>query len=272
MQQVLISHANRKIKLDLPENWNEVTKNLFRKIFSMLYTFPSPPESTIRVRLAKRLLPSARLFRKMEPAQIVDLTNSVAFLWKTASPVAHINRFRYRFKTYHLPESRLNNITFLEFMYADAYLSNLARATDINNEDLDRLVATLCRPQKWLWWLRKNLPGQNDGDNRQRFNAAIMKRRARRFRKLPVKWKLYVMSFFIACKHEIITDPAYRLVFPKPKQDEFKEETGSWAQLLKDVASTRLYGNYDETAYYNLHTILMNLQDELKRQKAKRKK
>jgi hypothetical protein len=252
--------------IQIPESWDQVTPSLFRKVFPVLFkTFPGPPEGKTRVELVKRMV-NKKLFKLFEPEQIWDFSNAISFLWKKPCPVPIIPSFRFLFTRYYLPSGYLHNASYIEFMFADAKLSSLADAENLNSEELDQLIATLCRPQKMFWWIRRRLPS-NDGDNRQKFNAELMKARAIKFRKLPVHWKLYVLSFFIACKDAIINDPAYSLVFPKKKKkDDEDQDSGSWKVLLKDVADTRIYGNYDETAYYSLHTILDNLQSELKKQ------
>jgi len=274
MQRAIISknsgdNSTVLSSIELPENWSQVSDKLFKNLFKILYqAFPAPDISKIRVQLVKYLVGKRSVFRRLSPDQIYDISNAARFLVETSSPIAHYTSFKFRFTRYYLPESHLYNACFLEFIYADAFLANLAleEGNKINLEQLDMMVATLCRPQKTFWWYRKNL-ASNDGDNRQRFNPALMKKRAKKFRKLPLQWKLYVLAFFIACKHEIINSLDYNRVFPREKKQDFEDhESGGWIQLLKDVASTRLYGNYDETAYYNLHTILTNLQDELVRQ------
>ncbi|NJO90763.1 MAG: hypothetical protein HC831_18715, partial [Chloroflexia bacterium] len=257
------------LSIPLPENWAEVTAKQFRSIFALLYCrFPAPAIAKIRTDLVARLLGNRKIFRQLDSVHIYDISNAVRFLWETSCPIAYLPSFRLNFSRYYLPESHLYNASFIEFIYADAFLAGLGvqEGEEINQDLLDQLVATLCRPQKFAWWFRKRLPS-NDGDNRQKFNPALMKARAKKFRRLPLRWKLYVLAFFIACKHEIINNPDYNRIFPREKKKDFEEQQGGgWVQLLKDVASTRLYGNYDETAYYNLHTILTNLQDELVRQ------
>lgn len=260
----------------LPESWEEVSSKAFKAIFKLLFgTFPPLPTPELRLKLIATLL-FGNKFRYtatmpfLSANDIYQISEKISFLWKSVSPIAFIKSFSFRFCRYYLPESYLANAVCIEFIYADNYLETISQYEgDINQcEELNYLVATLCRPRKWFHFIRKRLPSY-DGDPRQRFNGSLMKRRAARFRKLPLKYKLYVLGFFIACKKDIVQDPAYNLVFPKSHKKSNPEQQGSdWAEVLKDVASTKLYGNYDETAYYNLHTMLRNMQYDNQRNKA----
>lgn len=267
----------------LPGSWEEVTAEQFRRIFHLLFSiFPPLPTPELRRRLLLSLLFKNKFRYKatmhmMAGIDIFELTEKITFIWQSSSPIAFIKSFRHRLCRYYLPDSYLNNAVCIEFIYADSYLESIARFEgDINKcEELNMLVATLCRPRKWFWWFRKRLSSY-DGDIRERFNPSLMKSRAKRFEKLPLQWKLYVLAYFIACKKNIVEDPAYNLIFPqkkkKKKAEASNEEGSSWAEVLKDVAGTKLYGSYDETAWYNLHTMLTNMQFDNKKAKALRKK
>lgn len=271
------------ISVELPEHWGEVTAKQFKAIFSVLYgTYPFPASHLTRVLLVKTLIfshrnPIARYryhkaFQQLTPLQIVEVSNHIRFLWETSPPVALIRSFRHKFTRYYLPKDYLENAIMLEYILADAYLEGIAEEKDLlNSELLNKLVATLARPKKFGWFFLKHTR-HNNGDCRQRFNQNIMEQSAKRLASLPARYKLFVLFFFMGCKQHIIEE--YPLLFPKSKGSA-DNEPYSWAETLKDVAATKLYGSYDETAYYNLHTILTNLQFERKRQlewEAKNKK
>lgn len=257
------------LRIEVPRDWSEVTPEQFRKVFAILYdTFPIPPVHIIRIQIVRRLLGKMKVVHSLSAEQIYDISQSVKFLWDSAPSIAFIPSFKFRGRRYYLPESHLHNAVMIEYIYADSFLAQLAPEGAREYENLDKLVATLCRPAKSFWWWRRLSP-YDDGDIRQRFSPALMKRRAKKFKKLPMKYKMYVLAFFAACKHEIVNNPDYNRVFPKPKKGQ-QSEGGGWIQLLKDVAGLKLYGNYDETAYYNLHTVLTNLQEDIKRQEEKK--
>ncbi|AHM62318.1 hypothetical protein D770_20345 [Flammeovirgaceae bacterium 311] len=258
--------------VQVPRCWDHVSPKLYRKIFPILFA-GFKPSHKIRLALVKLLLfstynPVKALrywfwIRQLPGETVYDISEAFKWIWDKPAPKAWFNSFRLWIWRYHLPGDQLENATFVEYIYADNCLEAIAEHQgDIRKcQALDELVATLCRPSKWFLFIRMRMSNY-DGDIRQRFNPAIMKRRAKFFRWLPIRWKLYVLSYFIACKISIVEDPAYSYVFPKSKKAKAKaadQGGGSLTELLKDLAHQKLYGSYDETAYQNLHTILTNL-------------
>lgn len=263
------SHGEVLHSAQVPASWADVNIKMYRRIFPILFSAFSPGY-LIRLYLVKRLLFSTHnpitwlrhwfWIRQMSGEIIYDISESFNWIWAKPAPKAWFKSFLFRFRRYHLPSDLLENATFIEYMYADNCLEQVAaNQGDLREcEALDQLVATLCRPSKWFHWLRK-YQSDYDGDIRQRFNDSLMKRRAKKFRKLPIRWKLYVLSYFVACKTAIVEDPAYRYVFPQNRRKVADQEGGDLSQLLMSLAHLKVYGNFDETAYQNLHTILTNL-------------
>lgn len=270
-----------KIRLEasLPENWEEVTSKQFKALLPLLYgKYPFSDTSNLRVDLVKALVFShrnplkRRKYRKAFPhltdITIVELSDLVKFLWETSPSIALMKSFRHGLNRYYLPKDNLENAIMLEYILCDAYLEGVAEEENLlQSELLNKLIATLCRPKRFGWSLIRRFPGLNTGDCRQKFNQEIMESRAKKLENLPLALKLFVLFFFMGCKKHVMDE--YPLLFPEPKKgasSQANEDPYSWAETLKDVAATKLYGNYDETAYYNLHTILTNLQFERKRQ------
>lgn len=271
MHEVSITYSRKdvtaKFRYLLPEAWEDLNGREKNLVFRMLYR-KGLSRAQLRVKLLEKLVfkKAKHVLRAMDPEVVYEISECMQFVFSEPCPLALKPSIRHNAKTYYLPECYLHNASFIEFMYADAFLEQIASHEGALQgcEALNKLVAILCRPGKWFWNWRQ-YGAHADGDRRQRFNAENLDHRAKSLRKLPLAYKMYVLNFFIGCKQAIINE--YPGIFPKKKKrKEFADEQGSsWAELLKDIAGTRLYGNYDETAYYNLHTILTNLEDDIKR-------
>lgn len=266
-----------KLEVSLPESWEEVTAKQFKVLFPVIYgKYPFGSPSILRVDLVKTLVFShpnpfkRRKYRKVFPhlsnVTIVELSDLVKFLWETSPSLALMKSFRHGLTRYYLPKDNMENAIMLEYILCDAYLEGIAEGNLLKSELLNKLIATLCRPKRFGWSLVRHWPGLNTGDCRQKFNQDIMEVRAKKLARLPIRYKMFVLFFFMGCKKYVIDE--YSLLFPKKKTsgNEDGQDPYSWAETLKDVAATKLYGNYDETAFYNMHTILTNLQFERKRQ------
>lgn len=254
--------------MELPESWEELQAKDRLLMFKLLYK-KGLTRPKLRLKLVEKMvLPKHRkVVRVMDPLVICEISELLQYSFTEPCPLKIIPGIRHNGTMYYLPDSYLDNAAFIEFMYADAFLEQVANHQGKLQDckALDKLVAILCRPGKWFWSFRK-YGATADGDRRQRFNSSTLAYRAKKFRNMPMPYKMYVLNYFIACKQAIIHD--YPGIFPKEKRNENSESKGSsWAELLRDVAGTHLYGNYDETAYYNLHTILTNVEDDEKRRK-----
>jgi hypothetical protein len=263
---------------EIPTSWEELSGEQFKKINQLIYAAGNSKQAieAAKMRALQILLnpkeEEKRLnnFLSLEAHKMFDLLKVVNFLFDTFPTRTFIPSFRVGLTRYYLPAERLSNAVMIEYTYADNYLSRIPEGLD----DLDKLVATLCRPSKWFWFLLKLFPASQTGDRRQKFNYYLMTKRAKKFKKVPLEIKLTVLYFFVGCKLDIIQ--TYKNLFPERKPgDESKGDGASWVEIIRDVASQGLYGDYDKTAFYNLHTVLTNLdleQQRINEQKLKSKK
>lgn len=282
MHQIRIAISGNAYAEKLPSSWQELSLRQFRMVFRILYTSIHPGK--LRVSLLGKLLFRElgwwkrktlhyRLIRLAKTEVLWELSECVSFLWKEACSIAFLPHFWHRFRRYHLPGDHFRNGSLIEFIFADALLQHIVTEDKVNEDLLTELVAVLCRPAKPFWFVRKRVAEWNTGDPRQRFNSALLAQRKKRLASLPMHYKLYVLRYFVGCKLHVLE--SYPLLFPKPsgnKQINESAQGGSWIELLKDIADTKLYGNYDDTAHYNLHTILTNANNDLRNAAIKKKK
>lgn len=246
-------------------------KKIFRKLFTATDT------GALRLSMVKRLildeLPRPLRNTALYDEEVIyELSEQLSYLWNETSGRAWLPKFSYHGTTYHLPGDNFHYGSLIEFIYADQKLQAYAESPDLDT--LNELVAILCRPAQRGWWRKKYRADQHTGDCRERFNATIAARNAKRLTNLSPEYKTYVLRYFVGCKLAIMR--AYPTLFPdsgfrKPERGNPVSglrrpvSVSPWLTLLKDVASTRLYGDYDKTAHYNLHTILTNAELDAQR-------
>jgi len=102
--------------------------------------------------------------------------------------------FRFGLRRYYGPQEKLFNLIFDEFLEAQIHYGNY-RSTG-NPESLNKLVATLYRPQRKDYHPKAL---SYNGDRRQPFNAALVPYYARKFKRLSMETKHAVMLFFEGC-------------------------------------------------------------------------
>ena len=275
MAAIAISHnglhaSAGRHSVHTPRGFGELTPAQMRKIFRKLFTAADSGE--LRVHVVKSLILDAlpKPLRKValyDKEVLYELSEQLSFLWNETSGKAWFSSFNYRGCRYFLPGDNFHYGSLIEFIYADQKLQAYAETQDI--ETLNELVAILCRPTLRGWWWKKYRADKHTGDCRERFNATICARRAKTLANLAPEYKTYVLRYFVGCKLAIMR--AYPSLFPDtgvrtPDTGLRTPVSGSpWLTLLKDVASTQLYGDYDKTAHYNLHTILTNAELDAQR-------
>src|SRR5699024_5355026 len=93
-----------------------------------------------------------KAFLHLSNITIVELSDLVNFLWETSPSLALMQSFRHGLTRYFLPKDNMENAIMLEYILCDAYLEGIAEEKNLlQSELLNKLVATLCRPQKLGW-------------------------------------------------------------------------------------------------------------------------
>jgi hypothetical protein len=127
------------------------------------------------------------------------------------------------------------------------------------------LVFTICRPRE------KTIDIDSaswNGDIRERYSSALVSRRV--LLKVPEHIQFFTVLFMLGCKKEL--SEKYPELFSKtlskveddPVEDldngsDLEPSIISWLKLIKAVAETGIYGNYEETCHTNLHTFCLNV-------------
>lgn len=150
----------------------------------------------------------------------------------------------------HGPTELLGNVSFLEYMKAEAAFLKYHRTKDEHH--LNRLVAILYRPKS----RRKATADEAQPDNREKFNEALVEKREQLVSRLPLGTRLAVLLFFVGSRHQMTK--MYKEVFPEPEPGEKPKKGGlGWPGVLKTLAGD--LKSYEPTAEQNIHTVLFHM-------------
>ncbi|MDO7849238.1 hypothetical protein Q5H92_22935 [Hymenobacter sp. M29] len=149
---------------------------------------------------------------------------------------------------YFGPRENFRNLSFAEFIFADAFFLRYLQTND--ETQLDRLVATLYRPQRAGY---APLAPDYAGDRREPFNENLLDARARHVARLEHHVKYAVMLWYRGCRKALET----RFEYVFTGENNRKASAGSWADVLHELAGG--VHRIDATAGQHLLTVLREM-------------
>lgn len=246
----------------LPDSWNELTENQLLHLVMYLYADAKNPN--VRMSVFKILLPlKPALLRAIHPEDIFRLQEACRWIWEKPLEQKILQEFKFEGKTYLLPEANFENVCLIEYAMADFYTKAFSRPNP-DFSSLELLVATLCRPEA---------PGLNmddpewNGDQREKYNSKIAERRAQAFSRLPMQIKIIVLYYFLSAQKSL--QEQYHEIYEHP-EEKTKRATGpnfGWIEAIDNLAEEGTFGDWEKTAYANLHTICFHLRKKYYRRK-----
>lgn len=282
-------HLSESITFSVPSRMDELTKGQLRKLMWMVsLPLDNLSKSKLMVLIQSLSLPFWKRLRfqffyffqanVIERADILFCTQS--FFEFDRLTEQKIKKIGGTFVLLHGPESGLANCTFWEFIKAEKYYLNYLSTQ--NKEWLNKLIATLYRPQRYNY----NKYVHDDirmplSDQRLRFHMKIVER-------LDIETKNIILKWFDSCRNQLALN--FPLVFKKP---ELKNPTstnpleiisqaggskgGGWLQLISELAGSM--DNYEKIGNTNLIIALTDISHRIKKSqeakaqlKSKRKK
>jgi hypothetical protein len=158
---------------------------------------------------------------------------------------------------YYAPSDELDNLSFLEFAFADSYF--VAYSNGHESQWLDQLLGTLYRPQRAQYRPRAADYG---GDRRADFNEHLIEVHAARLARLPPVTKLLVLTWYQGCRRAL--ELRYPHVFTPATEEKVAAHPDGWAFVLREM-SGQAFGAFTETGRQPVHQILAKMNDDLAR-------
>lgn len=172
--------------------------------------------------------------------------------WVFTPPIAKpFPRFRHNGLDYILPAEDFADTTALELSVAFMAFTDFVDPDEPDLTALDRLIGTLCRPE------RKDLKAFADsddwnGDDREPFNESRMMKRAADLASLKMEVKVAVFNYFEVQAKAFLEQ--YETLFGGDSSPRYGDSRG-WIMLLKNIAKEGHFGNFDEVGRQYAHLV-----------------
>lgn len=261
----------KKIKFNIPTNWNQLTDGQLLKIAKLF--FSKQPTILFDYKLFKIMTNykwyKIKLFRKIvilfKNVPIESLKETFHFVYKKQDLTRFIKVVKIRSKwykkplKYYAPANRLTNLSIGEFAITeDLYLGYLRN----------------CKSSKtnygysYLIYLFAVLYITNSNPKRPKFSKDQLELMVNEVSKVPKKNVLACLLSYKGCRDAIATNKKYKHIFPTKKTNPKAKLKIPASSGFSDVIlsfSNKLFGNYHETYETNLLTFLDGYEIELKK-------
>lgn len=233
-----------KLTFSGPENWAELTTRQFMQYLNWRVRLGGTPAGRwALLRLWYGI--SLSVLRKLTDEQRTDLLALLDFI-DTRPERWMLPRIRRGFESYVGPGDGLENLTYGEFMYAEA--SRLRYVDREQPGDLADLTAALYRPRA-RFWQKTGFGGRTLFDNRR------LDEQAARLKRLPETILQGVLMNYVGCLER----------FPQEFSDLYAGSSGNasdgtWLDVGLSLArSTGALGSFHELERTNLYLVLTTL-------------
>lgn len=158
-----------------------------------------------------------------------------------------IKKLRIGFKTFHGPEDYLADLTGAEMAWLEAKYSDYQK--DFKQDLIDEIIAILYRPKKLF--AKKRMP----------FSEELAEETLLRVRLLPKAVKTAIFLNFKGCRNYIID--THPIIYSGESSNNTKKNHSKsvWEPVLRKLAKTGVFGDYDSTKKQNFYTILAEVTD-----------
>ena len=245
MNKVQIATVHRQ----LPASWGELTRRQLLAVVPVLFRTADPVAAQVRLLRLLLALPYS-LWRGLTNFQVASHLYLVRWLTEpsrlTRQLLPVLGPWYARLAG---PGDWLAGVQVWEFANAEAALRKwVASQTET---DLNRLVAVLYRPRRWLWLLQKFSPSYT-GDARQVFNEKRVAARAGRVARLPLVERQAVLLYYLGCRAAL--ENAYPHLFSGDEGNG--KDPNPWLTLIGRLPNDK-FGTLDQIGQRPLHTVLL---------------
>ncbi|UZR95932.1 hypothetical protein [Chondrinema litorale] len=246
---------------DLAESVNELSKDQLLRLCELLDTLALSKEHQIK---ALHILFNLKWYKfrlaylfaiKLDVLHIKKLLPYTDFLYNQAQ--LDINKIPSH-KGLYGPKSRLENITFYEFIKAENYFTDYIKKGEI--QALDKLIALLYREKK------AKFNPKTDQDIRQPFNDMSHQWRVKEVARWQKKYKQAILLFYHSARKNLID------LIPKSKISKSTQNKihYTWIHVMDDLAGNVIH--IDQVGNMNVYTILFSYGKRIREMEAQNEK
>lgn len=249
----------------VPQTWNELNQPQLLLAIEILF---SVQDKHLQNRLLLQLLldlPKA-VFNAIPEVSIWELYPLVTFLKETNTlthqllPCLRLS-ISHGYKKLYGAGELLVNLSFAEFITSEKHFIRWQKSGEVKH--LHQLVATLYRPRRYFHRLRKFLR-QYEGDIRAPFNEHLIEERSRAIASLPEVQLLAVLTWYRGCRQALET--LYPNIFSAEKEEATSSGATGWEPVLRGMSGGK-FGDFEKTQQVQAHTVLKEMDAQLKQAK-----
>jgi hypothetical protein len=252
-----------KKTFNVPENWQECTPDQVRT-FLMVRRVPLEK----RVRAVMEGLVQAYLGMTEAEWKLLilgipqwkELKTLASWIFAQGLDGKPFDYFDFEGVRYYLPEPNFLNTTALELSMCNMLFLDFAHPTTPDLTALDKLIATLCRPERPDFDIFKNSPDY-DADIRTPYNQARALAVAKDFARLDVATKVAILSYFESMNTDFLEE--YATLFGDSKEEPRYNDGTGWLMILKNVAKQNIWGNFDNVCRQPARTVWAFMLDDV---------
>ncbi len=259
MQILTTSHG----QIPIPERWDEIPGETIPKLIEHRFNWHLIDEDGHRAKQRLAILHyltgiPAKNFARLPDTELYDLLRRTDWVVNTRLDCRPFPYFTYKGVEYYLPAPKLADTSSGELSMANLYYLAYSRPQNADYNAVYSLIATLCRPRRWDYLIRR-FGTDYAGDDRQPYNSLRIDKAARHFAKgLPMGTIMAVLQYFECLLDEFMA--RYQDVFEGDEGTRPLFQNGEgWLALLEDVAENAPFGDYDAVFSQNCHTVWMYL-------------
>lgn len=255
----------------LPNTWSQLLPQMVLEIAP--YVLSDTIQNRLRCLEMLCLPENSAELSMMTPRQVLDVLPRLNWLYDEPLTYPVVDSFQFGQETFLLPQEGLRGCSIVEFAFAERYFDELTAngrfsKSKPNPAAIDGLILAICRPKDPK--INQDDPHW-EGDMREYFSPVLNKRRAASglMNVISTNFKAFFLLYYIGCKKQI--QKQFGILFKNDHQTLNKDVLAppihqtispadfSWAGVIFDLAESGIFGNYEQTQYKDLHTILYYL-------------
>lgn len=252
MKSEIQKTSSKKIKMKLPESWNDLTQLQMQRMAKLFYSGASSILFDFQVFM---ILNNCRWFQIgkwlklriiLSQVPLSDMKKHYRFIYSENNRTVFPLWVEVKGKTFFAPLDRITNLTAEEFAVADDLHIKWRETKDV--EFLYYLMATLYSETK---------------QPREKFDKNNLPEKVKHFKKIPIEVMLSAEIAYFGCKNHIVKK------FPEafPAKGKKSKKKYGFGKVILEMAGGK-FGNHNETKTTNIYTFLEEFNENLKQAKS----
>lgn len=232
-----------------PVKWNDLSRKQLLQIIDIIYSDIGEVEGRVKIMKVLTGISWLRLwwggmFDIDDKLHLTDFLLQENTLTKNLIP---------KYKKLYGPADDFSNLIVSEFIFAEQFHGLYKETKDVEN--LDRMIACLYRPCKFLYNKKLN----KDGDVRRDFNDHVIDYFAKKISRWPMNVKLGILTWYEGCRQKLVEDN------PAVFGGSSSGETALYGlfSIMRGVAEKGIHGSLPQVEKMFVKVFLLELNEQV---------